>query len=407
IAESVLNNGVHVLSEAIPGVRSVAVGVWIRQGSAHESPGEMGVSHLLEHMAFKGTRRRSPREIALALEGLGGSLDAYTSREHTSFQARALDEHLGEALDVVADVVFSPLLRDEDLELEREVVLEEISTVEDTPDDLVFDLHGERLWQGHAYGQPILGTRETVSSVTAEGIRALHRERYRGDNLVVAAAGNVSHTEVVERVSELLGDVAPGERRGPLISPGPIRTGEERVIRDSAQTHVVFGTDLVPHSDPRRYVLVLLAAAFGGGMSSRLFQRVREELALAYTVFSFQSFYSAGGMGGVYVGTRPEGEERTVDAVREEYARLAADGLSDVELEQTKRQVKGQIMLSLESTGSRLYRLAGFALYDEPYLDLDDLLARIDAITPAEVRAAAADFFDPARQFVLRLGPDV
>lgn len=409
ISETVLDNGVRVLSEAIPGVRSVAVGVWVRQGSAHESAETMGSSHLLEHMAFKGTARRSPREIALALEGLGGSLDAYTSREHTSFQARALDEHLGEALDVVADVVLRPRLREEDLELEREVVLEEISTVEDTPDDLVFDLHGARLWQGHGYGQPILGTRETVGALGAGDLRSLHAGRYAGRNLVVAAAGNVRHEEVVDRVGRLFGDAPAGRRRAPVERPRSVRRGEERgeerVERDSAQTHVVFGTDLVPHSDPRRYGLVLLSAAFGGGMSSRLFQRVREELALAYTVYSYQSFYTAGGMGGVYVGTRPDGADRAVAAIREEYARLAAGGLEEEELEQTKRQVKGQIMLSLESTGARLYRLAGFALYDEPWLDLDDLLARIDAVNAVEVRALAAEFYDPARQLVLRLGP--
>jgi predicted Zn-dependent peptidase len=394
-----------VLSEAIPGVHSVAVGVWVRQGSAHESPEEVGISHLLEHLVFKGTVRRSAREIALALEGLGGSLDAYTSREHTSFQARALGVHLDQALDVVSDLVLSPTLRPDDLELEREVVLEEISTVEDTPDDLVFDLHGERLWRGHGYGSAILGTRESVASITSEALRTLHGGRYLGENLVVAAAGNVDHASFEAKAVDLFGSSPASSRRPSVPAPGPVRTGEERIVRDSAQTHLVFGTDLVPHSDPRRYALVLLSAAFGGGMSSRLFQRVREELALAYAVYSFQSFYGSSGLGGVYVGTRPDGEARVVEAVRAEYARLAREGLPPDELEQAKRQVKGQIMLSLESTGARLHRLAGFALYDEPYLSPEELLARIDSITHRHAADVAAEFFDPERLFLVRLGP--
>lgn len=406
IQETVLGNGIHVLTEAIPGVRSLAAGVWVRQGSAHEPLALMGASHMLEHMVFKGTQGRSAREIALALEGLGGSLDAYTSREHTSFQARVLDENLGEAMDVLADLTLSPALRASDLELEREVVLEEISTVDDTPDDLVFELHGERLWRGHPYGHQILGTRETVSAMTVDDLVTLHREQYRGENLVVAAAGHVEHADVVERAHRLFGDAPAGERRSPVAEPPEVTRGDERVTRDAAQSHVVVGTDAVPHDDPRRFPLVLISAAFGGGMSSRLFQRIREEMGLAYTVFSFQSFYARNGTGGVYVGTRPGWEERAVDAIREEYARMAAEGLPVEELEQTKRQVKGQIMLSLESTGARLYRLAGFALYDEPYQGLDDLLARIDAIGVDEVAEVAATFYAPERQFVLRLGPE-
>lgn len=401
-----LPNGIQVLSEEIPGVRSATVGVWVRQGAAHEGPAEMGASHLLEHLVFKGTERRTAHDLALALEGLGGSLDAYTSREHTSFQARVLDEHLSEALDVLADLTLAPLLRPADLDLEREVVLEEISTVEDTPDDLVFELHGERLWAGHPYGHSILGTRGTVSEMPVETLRRMHRERYHGKNLVIAAAGNVQHATFLELVERLFGGVATGERTDRVAPLPPPARGEVRVQREGAQSHLVFGTDAPPHADPRRYALVLLSSALGGGMSSRLFQKIREELALAYTVYSFQSFYALGGLTGVYVGTRPSWEERAVDAVRAELARVAREGLGPDELEQTKRQVKGQIMLSLESTGARLYRLAGFALYEEPFLDLDELLGRIDAVSADEVAAAAATYYDPERQLLLRLGPE-
>ncbi|NIP57053.1 MAG: insulinase family protein, partial [Gemmatimonadetes bacterium] len=265
----------------MPGVRSAAVGVWVRQGAAHEARGEMGASHLLEHLVFKGTRKRSAREIATALEGLGGSLDAYTGREQTSYQARVLHEHVGEALEVLSDLILSPALREEDLERERQVVLEEIAMVEDTPEDVVFELHGERLWEGHPYGRSILGTRETVGSLSTGTLRALHRDRYLRPDLVVAAAGHVGHDAVVGQVRDLLGHLNGNGGRPGVPEPSARRGGQEAVSRETAQTHVVFGTDAPPHSDPRRFGLVLLSAAFGGGMSSRLFQKVREELALA------------------------------------------------------------------------------------------------------------------------------
>ena len=405
MSESVLPNGVRVLTERIPGVRSVSVGVWVRQGAAYETREIMGASHLLEHMVFKGTERRSAKEIALALESLGGSLDAYTSREHTSYQARVLDDHLGIALDVLSDLVLAPALRDADLTLEREVVLEEIATVEDTPDDLVFDLHGERLWGDHPYGHTILGTRETVAEMPADTLREIHRRRYTGRNLVVAAAGQLRHEEVVGRAEALFGGVEAGEVAPGLLMPASLPAGSHHQERSSAQTHLVFGGGVPGHSDPRRYALALISSALGGGMSSRLFQRVREELALAYAVFTFQAFYSLGGVSGVYVGTRPATAGKAAEAVREELATVANEGLPMEELEQTKQQLKGQIMLSLESTGSRLYRLAGFALHEEPFLTLDEVLRELDAVTGEGVAEAARDFFDPEGLLLLSLGP--
>lgn len=406
VHRTVLDNGVEVLTEDVPGVRSAAVGVWVRQGGAHENADHLGVSHLLEHMVFKGTRRRTAREIALSLERLGGSLDAYTTREHTSFQARVLDEHLPVALDVLADLVLSPTLRDEDLELEREVVLEEIAQVEDTPDDLVFDLHAEALWQGHPYGAPILGTPETVGGMSGDAVRGLHADRYVGRNLVVAAAGRVDQDDFVRRVEALFGDVAEGRRTDGVPEPGPTLLGEGRVFRPTAQTHLVFGTGTPPHADPRRYAVHLVSTALGGGMSSRLFQRVREELALCYSVFSFQSFFSRAGMFGVYVGTRPETADAAVQAVREELERMAHEGLGEVELEEARQQTKGQVMLSLESTGARLHRLASAALHGEPFLGLDGLLERLDGVTEEAVAEVAEAYLDPEAHYLLRLGPD-
>jgi predicted Zn-dependent peptidase len=405
ITETTLDNGIRVLTEHIPGVRSVSTGVWVRHGAAHDPDVAAGASHLLEHMVFKGTRKRSAPELALSLEALGGSLDAYTSREHTSYQARVLDQHLPVALDVLADLTLGPLLRDEDLELEREVVLEEIAQVEDTPDDLVFELHGLRLWEGHPYGRSILGSSQTVASLDGETLRDLHGGAYRGRNLIVAAAGFVDHGAFVHMVEEHFGHTDPGDAPPSLVAPGDPSSGDERVERDTAQSHVVFGSALPAHSDPGRYGLVLLSTALGGGMSSRLFQRIREELGLCYSVFTYQSFYAGRGVGGVYVGTRPATEDRAVEAIREELGRVAAEGLPADELEQVKQQVKGQVMLSLESTSARLYRLTGFALHNEPFLGLDEVLGRLDAVSVEDVALLADECFHPSRQLVMRLGP--
>lgn len=405
-ARAELDGGLLVLTEEIPTLRSATIGVWVRTGSIHEQPDEMGVSHLLEHMVFKGTRKRNAHEIALVLERLGGSLDAYTTREHTCFQSRVLDEHLDTALDVLADMVVDPLLRPEDLELEREVVLEEISTVEDTPDDLVFDMHSEMLWNDHPYGYSILGTRDTVSKLSEADLRRVHSREYRRPNMVIAAVGNIRHDDFLDRIKTYFQASPNGAAAPQARAATPMKPREERITRTSAQTHIVLGTRTFGHGDPRRYALVLLSNAFGGGMSSRLFQRIREELGLAYAVYSFQSFYKHGGISGVYVGTRPEWADKAADVLRDEYKKLYSFGLTDTELDDMKGQVKGQIVLSLEGPGSRLHRLAGTALYDEPFLSIDEMMRRVDAVTQEDVKALAELYFDPDQQVVVRLGPE-
>lgn len=403
--ETRLDNGIRVLSEHIPGMRSAAIGVWIRQGAAHETDGDTGVSHLLEHMVFKGTQRRSALEIADSLEAVGGSLDAYTSREHTSYQGRVLDEHVPLALDVLADLVLAPSLNDSDLALEREVVLEEIAQVDDTPDDLVFEIHSARLWNGHPYGRSILGTSDSVSTMKGATLRALHAQRYVGQNLVIAGAGNIDHGAFVEQVVGHFDAVLPGERNQAVPPPGSSSRGVERVDRPTAQTHIVFGAEAPPHSSSDRYPLILLSSVLGGGMSSRLFQKVREELGLCYSVFTFQSFYRSAGTVGVYVGTRPATAEQASEAVRGELQRVAKEGLQEADLDRIKQQVKGQVMLSLESMGARLHRLAAFALHDEPFRGLDDVLARIDAVTRDDIQRVATQYYDPDLHLEVRLGP--
>jgi predicted Zn-dependent peptidase len=407
LRRTVLPNGLTVLSEFMPGVRSVALGAWVRAASLHESAEKMGVSHMLEHMVFKGTSTRSAKDLALALETLGGSLDAYTAREHTAYQAKVLDEHLPQAADVLADLIFRPMLRASDLTLEKKVVLEEINTVDDTPDDLVFELHNAQLWGNHPYGFQILGTRESVGALRADDLRALHSRAYHPEQVVVAAAGNVEHDALIETL-ELSGwGRVPAGGLPLLESPAPIVQTPAAVHfeRDTAQTHIVIGSEAFPHSDSRRYAMTLIGTLLGGGMSSRLFQRIREELGLAYSVYSFQSFHIDAGMHGVYVGTTPESARAAVDAINAELETLSMNGLTEEDVAAGKSQLKGQITLSLESPTSRMYRAAGTELYGEPYRTLDDLLALIDSIDSGTVAELCRTHYSPARQTLVSLGP--
>jgi predicted Zn-dependent peptidase len=407
LRRTVLPNGLTVLSEFMPGVRSVAFGAWVRAASLHETPERLGVSHFLEHMVFKGTRRRTARQIALELEALGGSLDAYTAREHTTFEARVLDEHLDVATDVIGDIAFEPTLRAKDVTLERKVILEEIGMVDDAPDDLVFELHSQLMWGDGAYGYPILGTRDSVSALGTDELRELHHRVYHPDQMVVAAAGHVSH----ERLLEALEQTGWLDRaRGPhdlltLPAPTPAPASRRHVMRDGAQMHIVIGTATVPHLDARRRPIVLLSTILGGGMSSRLFQRIREELGLAYDIHSYHEFHAGAGLHGIYVGTGPDTARDALDAIYEELAAVAARGLSDAELAMGKSQLKGQLTLALERPSARMYRAAAVELYGEPWRSLDEMLSEIDAIESHQVAAVAEEFMAPDKQVVLSLGP--
>jgi len=403
-----LPNGLTVLSESVPGARSVAFGAWVRAATLHERPEQMGVSHLLEHMVFKGTRTRSAQQIALALETLGGSLDAYTEREHTSYQARVLDEHLPDAASVIGELIFEPLLRQADLALERKVILEEISMVDDTPDDIIFDVHNRAVWGDHPHGFPILGTRATVKALSVADLHDLHERAYHPGRLVVAASGRVEHDQLLDVLQSTgwstreRGDMTPFPL-DPVEAAGPHAEHVSR--KDIAQTHIVLGGQGIAFGDPRRYAFALLDMLIGGGMSSRLFQKVREELGLAYSVQTFSSSYADTGAHGVYLASAPETAQEALDAVRDVLRDVAMNGLSEADLAAGKRQLRGQLVLSMEGVSSRMYRAALTALYGEPYRSIDELKALVDAIDLAQVRDVARDFFDPDRQILVSLGP--
>lgn len=401
-------NGLTILSEHLPGRRTVAFGAWVRFGTVHEAREQMGLAHLLEHMVFKGTATRSARDLAFALESLGGSLDAYTEREFTSYQARVLDRHLQQAVDVVGDLIFRPKLDVADLALERQVILEEIGMVDDTPDDVVFDLHNEALWGVHPHAWRILGTRETVSSLTVDDLQALWRTQYQPARLVVAAAGNVTHAQLLD-VLAAAGwlDRPAGPATGPAVPAVTPRLGERihHARKDISQVHVVLGGPATPVSDPRRHAFGLLGTLVGGGMSSRLFQRVREELGFAYSVYHFHSPYADTGAHGVYLASAPETAQRALDAARGILADVAAHGVSEAELAAGKQQLAGQLVMSLESVSARMYRAATSALYHEPVRTIDELLEEVAAVDAEQVAEVARQFFDPGRATLVSLGP--
>ncbi len=405
VFRTVLPSGTVVLSEHMESIRSITIGFWFRQGRVHEAETELGASHLLEHMVFKGTARRSPRELAWAIERLGGTLDAYTTHEATAYHARIPAEELNVALDVLTDLTFYPLLRESDLRLEREVVLEEIAATEDVPAEVAFEKHARFLYDGHPYGEPIIGTRESVTALSAENLSAVHRKVYQPGNLVVAAAGNIEHVALVDSLQALLPEGETPVSEKPVEVPtGSI--GVRRVEQGGGrQIHIVTGGLSTSYKDPLRYALLVTSTALGEGMSSRLFQRIREELGLSYTVYSFHGFFSEIGHVGAYVATRPESAAAAHNALFSELATIAVDGITIEELEDTRTQLKGQILISLESPGARMNRLAGVALYDQPYRTLDEVASRIDMVSLDQCKEAAC-YFDPTRLATLELAPE-
>jgi predicted Zn-dependent peptidase len=400
-----LGRGGVIATEAVPGVRSVAVGVWVRTGSRDESSPILGISHFLEHMVFKGTGRRDAREIARCLESVGSALDAYTTREYTCYQARVVDEHLPRAMDLIGDCLSNSLFVPEHVEREKQVVTEEIQSYEDTPDEHIQDLVSECVWRGHPLGTPILGTRETVRGFNAEIVRDRFRSAYRGGNVVVAAAGNLTHEAVVALAEQHL-ELAPSPgAAGPAEVGLDYRPTDLCLERDLAQLNLCLGTPGIAYSDPRRYALVVLNGILGGSMSSRIFQRVREDEGLAYSAFTDVEFYRDSGILVCGLAVSPGQGERALRLVGEEFRRLAADGIAPEELADMKSQFKGSLLLGLESTGTRMGRLAKGLLYYGRPVPAAELLAQVEAVTADDVVTLAREILRPERFSLVALGP--
>ncbi len=389
---SVLPGGLRVVTEAVPGVRSAAVGVWVGIGSRDEALPEHGASHFLEHLLFKGTQRRDAMEISSVMDAVGGELNAFTAKEYTCYYARVLDTDLALAVDVVSDLVTSALVAPADVESERGVILEEISMHDDDPGDVVHDAFAEALYGDHPLGRPVIGTVDSVQTLTAEAVAGYYRGRYTPENMVVSVAGNVEHELVLQLVAQAFGVVAPGEPAALRPwAPPPALTGAVVEDRPTEQAHLVLGMHGLARDDPRRYALSVLSNALGGGMSSRLFQEVREKRGLAYSVYSYSSHHHDTGMFGIYAGCSPSRVDEVLGLCREELASVADKGVTDEEISRAQGQMRGSLVLGLEDTGSQMSRIGKAELVNGEVLPVEVLLERIAAVTPDDVRAVADD----------------
>ena len=379
----------------MPGSRSVAFGIWVGVGSRDERPSLAGTSHFLEHLLFKGTARRDALEIAEVMDAVGGEMNAFTAKEYTCYYARVLDEDLPLAVDVVSDMVLGSLVRTEDVEAERQVVLEEIAMHDDDPGDVVHDAFAAAVFGDSPLGRPVIGSVESISGLTRSAVAGYYRRRYAVPQMVVAAAGGVEHGRLVRLVRKAFGDRLTGDAApAPLRRSGPPPPSYSAVVSDerpSEQANVVLGTTGLRRDDPRRFALGVLNGALGGGMSSRLFQEVRERRGLAYSVYSYTAGHADTGLFGVYVGCSPSKVDDVLALVREELATVAERGLTDDEVRRSKGAMRGSLVLGLEDSGSRMSRLGKAALVHDELLSTEQVLARIAAVTPDDVREVARD----------------
>jgi len=401
--KAVLPSGLRVITERVPGVRSVAVGIWVPAGSRDEAPERSGIAHFVEHMLFKGTRRRSARDIAEAIDATGGQLNAFTTKETTCYYARVLDEHLPLALDILADMLLESTFRPEDLARERDVIVEEIRLVEDTPEDLVHDLFEKALFGAHPLARPVLGSEETVSGCTRQDLLQFVQTHYSPGGLVIAAAGSVDHDALVAMVDKLFdGPARSNGARRPV--PFSYRPAYVMAERDSEQVHLCVGVPALPRHHPQRFALHLLDTLLGGGMSSRLFQELRENRGLVYSTYSYHSGYRDTGVLGVYAGTSPDKAEEVLDLIRSELEAVYRGRITAEELDRAKQQAKGALVLSLENTTARMNRLGRSELDGQPYLSPKQLMRRIDAVSLEDVCRLAAELLPPERLTIVGLG---
>ncbi|MGH9355678.1 MAG: M16 family metallopeptidase [Terriglobia bacterium] len=405
VQKEILANGVTIVTESMPAVRSVSIGIWIRTGSRHETESENGITHFLEHMVFKGTKNRTAEQIARSADSIGGHLDAFTAKECTNFSIKALDEHLPRAFEVLADLVKNPLLRAGDIAKESQVVQEEIKMVEDTPDDLVHEIFTQNYWRGHALGRPILGTRQSVRSFDRRRVAGYFRGHYTPQNMVITAAGNLEHPRIVDLVRHEFQDAPAGPPARRQSAPVPHPVIRHRRKKNLEQAHICLGAPAYPYSHDKRYACYIMNSVLGGGMSSRLFQNIRERRGLAYAVFSGLSSFRDAGCLSIYAGTAKDNVRNVVGLIVEELHRMKTEPLGADELQRAQDYLKGSMLLGLESTSSRMSNLARQEMYFGRQVTLDEIARRIDGVTVADVQGVANDLLDPCRLGLTILGP--
>jgi predicted Zn-dependent peptidase len=404
IKKQTLPNGLVVITENMPHVRSVSIGVWVRSGSRREAPDENGLAHFIEHMVFKGTERRSAEAIAREMDSVGGMLDAFTSKEQICFNAKVLDEHLPIAFDVIADLILRPNFDSEDVTKEQQVILEEIKMDMDNPEYLLHEVFTRGFWPEHPLGRPILGTPETVRNFNRQVLKTRFASWFAPDHLVVTAAGNVAHEQVLDLVTREFGHLQPSGQHAPHMAPrteAPIHLEKKR---DLEQVHLCVGVPSVPLGHEDRFGVAVLNNLLGGGMSSRLFQNIREKRGLAYAVFSEITPYSDAGMLTVYAGSAKETVGQVLDLIVSEFRDLKKSLVTEEELTRSKNHLKGSLMLSLESTSARMSNLARQELYFRRFYSLDEILASIEAVTREQLQTLARQYFRAEDTAVTVLG---
>jgi predicted Zn-dependent peptidase len=395
--------GIRVVTESVPSVRSIALGLWVRTGSRNEDPAHAGVSHFLEHMLFKGTKRHSAIEISELFDGLGAQVNAATSKESTHLYARFLDLHADRAFEVLSEMLLGPTYAEVDPE--RAVVLEEIAMYEDEPQDRVHDVLGEAVFGSHPLGRRVIGEADVIASIPIPEIDEYHRSRYVASNIVVAAAGHLEHGQIAELAERHMTAQENGADPAIEIATPELEPQTRFYPKDTEQYHICFGGSGIRRDDERRFALAVLDAIFGGSTSSRLFREVREKRGLAYAVGSYTEQYTECGMVGLYVGTREDNVAETCEIIGGELERLQVNGVSDEELDRAREHVKGRMVLGLEATAARMSRIARSMLYDVPLLSLDEMLARVDSVSRDDLAALAGELYDPARLSAACIGP--
>lgn len=401
---SKLENGLTVVTEQVPNVRSVALGFWIGVGSRHESDAENGMSHFMEHMLFKGTTTRSAKDISETFESLGAELNAYTTKEFTCFFTRLLDEHLETGVEVLADMLQNPLFNPEHIEFERQVVLEEIAMYEDTPDERIHDLFTAALWPQHPLGRQVLGSTATVETFNPERSNKFFGNHYFPGNIVVAAAGNATHQEVIDLLKEHYRQFATGKT---VVNDRRIIPESKLALfyKQTEQVHICYGTAALNARHPDRFALSVLENIIGGGMSSRLFQKIREEKGLAYAVFSYHSLYRETGNLAVYAGTRRANLNEVLKIIEEELQSIVEKGVTTEELDRSREHIKGQLVLGLESTRNRMTRLGKSELTQGEILSIDELVDKVMLVNQDDIKRLAAEILAPERMVLTVIGP--
>jgi predicted Zn-dependent peptidase len=401
---AVLPNGVRVVTERMPHVRSVSAGIWIGSGSRRETPEENGLSHFIEHMLFKGTENRSAEDIARSVDSIGGGLDAFTSKELVSYNVKVLDEHVPQAFDILADLVLNPTFRPEDIDKEKGVILEEIKMEVDNPEYLVHEIFSSNFWKGHPLGRPILGTRQTVSSFDRDVVESFYRKVYSPSNILITAAGNLKHRDMMKLVERYFAELDGKKRVPPLERPAPNAKLTFREKSSLEQVHVYMGVPSLPMSHKSRFACYVLNTVLGAGMSSRLFQNVRERQGLVYAIFSELNLYHDAGCMAIYAGTSPKTAGKVVESVVHELKQLQDQEIPSDELRRAKDHLKGSFVLGLESTTSRMGNLARQELYFGRFFSLDEMLDSIEQVTANEVQKLAQQFFTPEKMALTMLG---